>query len=195
MNLVTVHKITQTAYPCSYIRWDEEGSSVSCELKYSIPPVNEECNRTLREKIDQQFNIKPQNYLITGGMFSMALDSQKRVKDWDIYTNPAQWTEYTLPYAETLPATLIIEAEFDKNGHTEDIGEPEIYYEPQRGTLYLIWDDVSVWYAIAPCLAIGVTKRNHLAQIRLDGLFVSRIMKETTGRCARLLRRFGIGRR
>ncbi|MCC8394650.1 hypothetical protein LJ656_18825 [Paraburkholderia sp. MMS20-SJTR3] len=93
----------------------------------------------LRDEIDRQFNLVQPTYVITGGMFSMVLDSQKRIRDWDIYTNPARWTRQTLPRADARPATPIVDAAFDGNGHAQDIGEPEIHYDAQRGTICLCW--------------------------------------------------------
>ncbi|SIT47442.1 conserved hypothetical protein [Paraburkholderia piptadeniae] len=186
MSLITVHRAARTFQPCVSAHWDAESSTVSCDIEYAAAP--EENRTTLRDEIDRQFNITAPTYFITGGMFSMALDSQKRIKDWDIYTNPARWTEYTLPFADATPATPIIDTVFDRNGRAEDMGEPDTYYEPLRGTLYLSWSEATAWYAVAPSLALGVMSDDTLAQIRLDGLFVQRAAHGPTGRWTRLLR-------
>jgi hypothetical protein len=155
-------------------------------------PALEETRKTLRDEIDRQFNIVAPTYLITGDMFSMALDSLKRIKDWDIRINPARWSDYTLPFADAMPATPIVDAVFDANGRAGGVGAPDIYYQTQRGTLYLSWGEASIWYALAPSLAFGVTSDNRLAQIRLDGLYIQQdqAKQNPVGLWARLRQRF-----
>jgi hypothetical protein len=152
------------------VHWDREGSTVSCTVEYM--PASAPGVPTLSEKLDQRFSIGKPVYILTGGSFSMSLDSQKRIKDWDLYTNPVRWSRCALPFAEAIPATVHIDAAFDENGRSDDMGEPDIFYEPQRGALYLSWAESSIWYAVAPGLALGVTEERHFAQLRVDGLSV-----------------------
>lgn len=189
MSFVTVRRAAQAIQPNVTFGWDADCSTVSCDVQY--PVATTENRKLLRDELDQQFNIRVHGYILTGGMFSMALDCQKRVKDWDIYTNPARWTNCTFPFVEAIPATLHIDAQFDETGRCESMGEPAAFHEPGRGTLYLSWGEVSTWYAIAPALALGVANDNTLAQIRLDGLIIEEAKEGRTGLLARIGRSLG----
>ncbi|WP_233866847.1 hypothetical protein [Paraburkholderia adhaesiva] len=168
--------------------WDAYGHSIMCNIRYI--DVNPPRVPTLSEKLDRQFNIIEQSYILTGGFFSMALDPQKRIVDWSIYTNPNRWIRGERGFEEAVPATAHIDAEFDENGRAYT-GEPTEFYEPIRGTFYLSWGEISTWYAIAPTLAIGVANDNTLAQIRLDGLHVQTGNQQVEGLWSRLRHRFG----
>src|ERR1700761_304321 len=163
------------------IQWDEESFTVSCKIDYLTQPDSVEPGIGLSESIEQHLNIHPPVYVITGGMLSLFLDAEKRLERLDFYTNPAGWANCSFPFVDASTETLRIEASFDKNGQGESIREPDVFYEPVRGTLYLVWDDVSAWSAIAPSLALGIATDKSLGQIRLDGLFVRRSEQERIG--------------
>jgi len=152
--------------------WDREGSTVSCTVKYT-PTLAPDAPR-LSEKLDQRFNIRESGYVVTSGFFSMALDPHRRIVDWSIYTNPNQWIRGKRGFEETVPATAFIDAEFDENGRAY-IEEPTEFYEPIRGAFYLSWAQSSIWYEIAPGVALGVTAERYLAELRLDGLSMPQI--------------------
>ncbi|WP_395068853.1 hypothetical protein [Paraburkholderia silvatlantica] len=168
--------------------WDEPGHSIMCNIKYIA--VNQPRVPTLSEKLDRKFNITEQSYILIGGFFSMALDPQKRIVNWSIYTNPNRWIRGERGFEEAVPATAHIDAEFDESGRAYT-GEPTEFYEPIRGTFYLSWGEVSTWYAIAPTLAVGVANDNTLAQIRLDGLHVQTTDQKATGLWGKLRHRLG----
>jgi hypothetical protein len=190
MTHVSIHAVAQTLEPRVSVRWDGESATLSCRVDHSAVCVEEESHKTLRDEIDQHFGIVPPSYVVTGGMFSLALDSQKRITNWDICSNPMRWSPYTLPLAPARPATPLVEADFDKNGHADDIGEPEIYYDAQHGTIYLSWGQVSSWHAVAQTLAIGVTEDNRLAQIRLEGVRIEPAQQRPAGPWTRWRQRF-----
>ncbi|SMG13174.1 hypothetical protein SAMN06265784_101633 [Paraburkholderia susongensis] len=73
------------------------------------------------------------------------------------------------------------------------MGEQEVFYEPQRGTLYISWGDATNWYSIGPSLALGVTSESHFVQIRLDGLVVPEPEHKNPGFWESLRKRFGFG--
>jgi len=102
----------------------------------------------------------------------MLLDSEKRLKGFDFYTNPARWRACTFPFFEAVPATLRFEAGFDENGVGESMDAPVVFHDPGRRMLYLSWGEASRWHAIAPTLALGVADDDTLAQIRLGGVCV-----------------------
>ena len=160
----------RVAIPRITAHWDNEGSTLSCEIDYGV----EASEATLSASLDRAFNIVQRDYILTGGTFSMALDPQKRLKDWDIFTNPAQWIECAFPFIEATSGTPHLDAAFDENRRAESMGAPRIFYEPHRGTVYLAWDEAGAWHAVGPTLALGVTSDQHLAQIRLDGVFISK---------------------
>jgi hypothetical protein len=142
--------------------------------------------------IDERLNIRTREYVINAGMLSMLFDSEKRLEAFDFYTNPKQWTVCSIAFVEAVPRTVQIDAVFDINGQGESLAEPATLYEPRRGTLYLSWGEASIWYALAPCLAFGVTNDNRLAQIRLDGLYIQQDLpkKNPVALWAMLRRRF-----
>jgi len=179
--------------PLVRANWDADSLTVSCDIEYTSAPFSDEGRMTLSTELDKQFGIAPPNFVLTGGTFSMALDSRKRIVDWDIFTNPTRWSERPLHFAEATSATLHIDAAFDENGHGDDMGEPEVIYEPRRGTLYLSWGDAIHWYSIGSSLALGVTGENHLAQIRLDGLHVPKPQHLKPRLRDSLRKRFGFG--
>jgi len=149
--------------------WDERGSSVMCKIRYIDVKPQEVA--TLSEKLDRQFNIEMHNYILAGGFFSMALDPQKRIVDWSIYTNPGRWIRGERVFEEAEPATAHICTAFDESGRAY-IGEPAEFYEPIRCAFYLSWTKSSIWYEIAPGMALGVTAGHYLAELRLDGLSI-----------------------
>lgn len=141
-----------------------------CEIAYiDSDPVPS--TTALSQTLDCQFGIHPRGYVLTGSSFSMALDSRKRVIDWDILANPAQWIDCTFPYVEAPLSALAFSAGFDSNNRA-GMEEPRIYYERTHGTLYLSWLTAAAWYAINEKLAFGATEDGYLAQIRLNGLFI-----------------------
>jgi hypothetical protein len=152
------------------VRWDRESSAVLCTVEYM--PTSAPDAPTLSEHLDKQLGIGGPHYVLTGGAFSMSLDSRKRIRDVELYTNPDRWSIGVRPFLETMPATVYFGVAFDDNGRADDIGEPDIFYEPERGTLYLCWTEAANWYEVAPGLAFGVTHERHFAQLRLDGLFM-----------------------
>jgi len=191
MSQVYVH-VAEYANPNANVLWDEDGHSIICKLDYEVQSAHQELNPDLSQVIDEQFNIRSQEYVINAGMLSMLFDSEKRIKAFDFYTNPKQWAVCSIPFVEAVPRTLRIDAFFDKNGQSESMSEPATLYEPQRGTLYLSWAEASTWYALAPSLAFGVTNDNRLAQIRLDGLYIEQELTDQNpvGLWAKLRRRF-----
>ncbi|MDR5756867.1 hypothetical protein [Caballeronia sp. LZ035] len=150
--------------------WDGESLSLSCEIAY-VDSDLATSTTALSQVLDHQFGIHPRGYVLTGSSFSMALDSRKRVIDWDILMTPTQWIDCTLPYAEAPRSILTFSADFDSNNRA-GMEEPRIYYEPTNGTLYLSWLTAAAWYAIDEKLAFGATEDGYLAQIRLDGFFI-----------------------
>lgn len=167
MKPIFVH-ITEQVNFSANAHWDGEESTVSCTVEYA--PTSAPDAPTLSELLDKRlFNIRESGYLITGGFFSMALDPQRRIVDWSIYTNPSQWIRGAREFEEAVPANAFLDAEFDENGRAS-IGEPTEFYEPKRGAFYLSWGESSTWYGIAPGVALGVTAERHLAELRLDGL-------------------------
>jgi hypothetical protein len=191
MSQVYVH-VAEYVNPTANVCWDEDGHSVICKIDYAVRSLHEKSNPDLSQIIDEQFNIRSQEYVINAGTLSMLFDSEKRVKAFDFYTNPKQWVVCSIPFVEAVPRTMRIDALFDKNGQGESMAEPAALYEPRRGTLYLSWGEASIWYALAPSLAFGVTNDNQLAQIRLDGLYIQQdqAKQNPVGLWARLRQRF-----
>ena len=169
MTPISVH-IAEHIYSSVEVHWDRESSTVFCTVEYL--PASAPNEPSLSEQLDKQFHIGEPHYVLTGGAFSMSLDSQKRIRNVDLYTNADRWRIGASPFLEAIPATVHIDAAFDDNGRADDMGEPDISYEPEHGTLYLCWTEAATWYAIAPGLALGVTAECHFAQLRLDGLFM-----------------------
>lgn len=102
----------------------------------------------------------------------MLVDQHHRITGLDFYTNPERWTVRTSELADPSDEIPHIESEFDAHGHADDMGAPEVFYEPRDGTLYLSWGNVSHWYGIGPTLAIGIDDEHRLTQIRLHGLTI-----------------------
>ncbi|MDR5767682.1 MULTISPECIES: hypothetical protein [unclassified Caballeronia] len=71
----------------------------------------------LSEEIDRRCDIHPPIYVITAGTLSMVLDSDKRLKGFDVYTNPEKWVACSLPLRGAVQETPHIETSFDANGH------------------------------------------------------------------------------
>lgn len=151
------------------IQWDDESSTVCCDIVYAASSADH--TASLREQLDQRLDIREPARVLTGGGFSLVLDSHMRIKALDIRTNPNSWSRREFACGETISATPYLAADFDQNGRGE-IENPEIFYESQRGTLYLCWNVAATWYSVAPSVALGVSGGNDLAQLRLDGLFV-----------------------
>ncbi|MFT4068413.1 hypothetical protein [Paraburkholderia sp.] len=189
-------RVAEYENPTANVRWDEDGRSVICKIDYATQSLRHASNPDLRQLIDEQFDIRAPEYVINAGMLSMLFDSGKRIKAFDFYTNPEQWTVCSIPFVDAAPRSLHVDTVFDENGQGESMPEPAALYEPLRGTLYLSWDDVSTWYAVAPPLALGVTDDDRLAQIRLDGLHLQQDMakQNPAGLWTRLRRRFGHSR-
>ncbi|EEA01957.1 hypothetical protein BH160DRAFT_2758 [Burkholderia sp. H160] len=167
----TVYTTTPATGVSATVRWDEESSTVFCEVNYSPSPP--EPQNSLSDSLDARFGIGAPSYVLTAGTLSMLLDRHRRLAGLDFYTNPERWTVRTSePLAAPTDGTPHIETEFDEHGHAEDIGSPVVLYEPSHGTLYLSWGPVSHWYGIAPALAIGVADDNRLTQVRLHGLTI-----------------------
>ncbi|GJH21610.1 hypothetical protein CBA19CS22_33730 [Caballeronia novacaledonica] len=164
--------VAHTDLPCVTTHWDDEGSTLSCEVDYSVAHGAKAEPDTLSDRLNRDFNIVARNYVLTGGTFSLVLDSQKRIKDWDIFTMPAQWIDCAFPFIEAAPGIPHLHASFDENRHAETLGVPEIFYEPNRGTLYLSWAEAITWHAIGAALALGVSSDSRMAQLRLDGVLI-----------------------
>ncbi|WP_156966944.1 hypothetical protein [Paraburkholderia ferrariae] len=171
MKNITV-RIGEPVDSISDATWDGRGNSIMCHVRYiaASPPKTP----ALSENLDRQFNIAEQNYILAGGFFSMALDPQKRIVDWSIYTNPNRWIRGKRDFEDTVPATAHIDADFDENGRAY-LEEPTEFYEPIRGVFYLSWAESSTWYEIAPGVALGVTNEGLLAQLRIDGLAMPKV--------------------
>ncbi|MDR5779266.1 hypothetical protein QCE63_07455 [Caballeronia sp. LZ065] len=150
--------------------WDVNAFSLLCEIAYGDGEPTTDTG-TLSQALDRQFSIHPRGYVLTASSFSMALDSRKRVIDWDVLTNPAQWIDCTFPHVEAPLSILTFSADFDSNNRA-GMEEPTIYYERTNGTLYLSWSPAASWYAIDKELAFGATEDGYLAQIRLDGFSI-----------------------
>jgi hypothetical protein len=159
--------------PSVSVNWDADEYSLTCSIAYSDRETSMEV-KTLSRVLDRQFNICPRGYVMTGGSFSMALDTQLRAEDLDIFTNPAQWIDCSFPYVDAPVSKLTFCADFDSNNRAGGIGEPTIYYECTKGTLYLAWSAASAWHAVGVPLAFGVTQDGYLAQIRVDGVFIGK---------------------
>ncbi|MGF6807981.1 hypothetical protein OKW30_003107 [Paraburkholderia sp. Clong3] len=155
------------------VRWDEQSSTLTCEVKYPPLPSPPEPQNNLSDLLDARFRIGAPSCVLTAGTLSMLVDQHRRLIGLDFYTNPERWTVRTSELADPTDETPHIESEFDAHGHAHDMGAPEVFYEPRDGTLYLSWGTVSHWYGIASALAIGVDEDKRLTQIRLRGARVS----------------------
>ncbi|BCQ27384.1 hypothetical protein NK8_55730 (plasmid) [Caballeronia sp. NK8] len=186
---MTPPTIHTTAHVESHARvqWDSEGFTVHCEIDY-LPSASYKTTGNLSEALEQRFAIVPATYVITAGTLSMLLDSEKRITEFDFYTNPTEWAKATSPFFDAIPGTPHIDAIFDDNGHSEAMRDPDVLYEPRRGTLYLSWGDALRWHGVAQQVALGVGPDNRLAQLRIDGLFVEAEKLEPKRRWTRLFR-------
>ncbi|SAK44086.1 hypothetical protein AWB78_00475 [Caballeronia calidae] len=173
------------------VEWDSDSFTVRCAVEHASPSSSE-TGGSFSEELERRFDIVPRTYVITAGTLSMLLDSEKRLKELDFYTNAEKWVECAFPYVDALSGTPHIEAIFDENGHATMM-DPDVFYEPRRGTLYLSWSNSSTWCAVAPRIALGVGSDHRLTQIRLDGLFVETTKQGPKGLWAKLLRRDGAG--
>ncbi|MCC8391869.1 hypothetical protein LJ656_04645 [Paraburkholderia sp. MMS20-SJTR3] len=167
MKPVTVHTTAPATSTRATAHWDEESSTVSCEVHYS--PAHPPQSR-LSDKLDAQLGIAAPSYVLTAGTLSMLLDRERRLIGLDFYTNPEQWIACGTRLADPTTVTPHIDAEFDAHGHAADLDAPQVFYEPSGGTLYFSWGPASAWYGIASTLAVGVAEDKRLAQIRVDGL-------------------------
>ncbi|MBC8721816.1 hypothetical protein OKW38_003272 [Paraburkholderia sp. MM5496-R1] len=169
----TVYTTAPATGVSATVRWDEESSTLFCEVNYSPLPSPREPQSSLSDLLDVRFGIGTPSYVLTAGTLSMLLDQHRRLTRLDFYTNPERWTvRMSEPLTDPTDRTPHIETEFDEHGHADDMEPPVIVYEPRDGTLYLSWGPVSHWYGIAPALAIGVADDKRLTQIRLHGLTI-----------------------
>ncbi|MDR5813192.1 hypothetical protein QCE62_06245 [Caballeronia sp. LZ033] len=171
MNLMIKEEPAPHEPPLVKSYWDVNACSLMCEITYGDGEPTTDTG-TLSQALDCQFSIHSRGYVLTGSSFSMALDSRKRVIDWDILANPAQWIDCTFPYVEAPLSVLTFSTDVDSNNRAGGIEEPRIYYERTNGTLYLSWFTAASWYAINEKLAFGATEDGYLAQIRLDGFYI-----------------------
>jgi hypothetical protein len=160
--------------PTVSMSWDDAGSSLACAVSYVETQESIAENSVLSRQLDRQFNIRTPVYILTGGTFSMALDAQMRIKDWDIYSNPEQWIDCALPSIDAPLCTLKFSADFDLNHRASIMGDPTIRFDRARGAVDLFWSAAATWHGVGETLAFGETAEGVLAQIRLEGLHIKR---------------------
>ncbi|MCC8401297.1 hypothetical protein LJ655_05195 [Paraburkholderia sp. MMS20-SJTN17] len=171
----TVHTTAPTPGVSATARWDEESFTVFCEVNCPPLPSPPEPQASLSDVLDARFGIGAPAYVMTAGTLSMHLDQQRRLAGLDFYTNPERWTvRIAEQFTDPANRTPHIETQFDEHGHAQDIGAPEVFYEPRHGILDLSWGSVTHWYGIAPTLAIGIDDHKRLTRIRLYGLTIAR---------------------
>ncbi|MGF6815529.1 hypothetical protein OKW33_002335 [Paraburkholderia atlantica] len=123
----TVYTTTPATGVSAVVRWDEQSSTLTCEVTYPPLAAPPDPQNNLSDLLDARFGIGAPPYVLTAGTLSMLVDQHHRLTGLDFYTNPERWTVRTSAFADPSEEIPHIDSEFDAHGHADDMGAPEVF--------------------------------------------------------------------
>lgn len=173
MDTVFIHSLSTDVLATVCASWDDEGTTVSCSIGYPHA-CRPESNALLREALDEQFHIASPSYVVTAGTLTLSLDAERRLVEFDLYTNATKWVACELESIEGTPSVPCFTAPFDALGRTSEDKEPSALYDATTGTLCLSWGSAEQWLLVALTLQLGLATDGRLMQTRMGGIFLPR---------------------
>lgn len=171
LDTIRVETIAGHTLATAEAAWCGESHNVSCTLTYPTR-LHPEAPSPVRDALDRQFGIHEPVYGIVIDTISLSLDAERRLTEFDMYTNAERWQIQPLSEPTATPCAAVWQGPFDSTGRASEPVVPDAIYDPAAQVLCLSWGDADAWYAIAPSVTLGLNREGYLRQIRLNGLYV-----------------------
>ncbi|WP_139208570.1 hypothetical protein [Achromobacter sp. NFACC18-2] len=148
--------------------WEAPSQNLCCTIEYpEKAPVGQESS-ALRDFVNAKWPLPRPRRMIVGGEFSMVLDSEGRLHDFDIRTDLIQRFLHPIAPGDADYVEPYIQASFDEGGDAECCPIEEALYDPAQGIVCLSWGAADRWCNIAPTLALGLAADGKLMKIQLS---------------------------
>ncbi|WMD21370.1 hypothetical protein RAS12_03105 [Achromobacter seleniivolatilans] len=155
------------------VGWDSDIHNLYCTIEYPAKNTTDPAPpRLLSDVLDQQWPLPIPRWVIVADALSMVLDAGKRLKDFDIRTNPSDWTLTSIAPAIGAFAQPYVQAPFDDHGDATCRPVEAEEYDSEHGIFCLSWGQAQRWCVVAPTLALGLAEDGALMRIQLSEFWV-----------------------
>ena len=168
MSSVTITPLHTISPARVEVIWETSSQNLCCTIEYPEKVRVDQESTALRDFLDAKWPLPRPRRMIVGGEFSMVLDSEGRLHDFDIRTELTQRVLHPIAPCDADYMEPYIQASFDEGGDAECSPIEEALYDPAQGIVCLSWGAADRWCNIAPTLALGLAADGKLMKIQLS---------------------------
>jgi hypothetical protein len=190
MTPITVTPVPTTSPARVEIIWEAVSQNLCCTIEYPEKALVRHELTPLRDFLDAQWPTAQRRRMIIGGQFSMVLDSETRLHDFDIRADFTERVLQPIARGDAIYMEPCIHAAFDNGGDAKCLPIEEALFDPEQRIVCLSWGVVDHWCVIAPTLSLGLAPDGELMKIQISDFLISAPEPRPESSWERLKRRF-----